>query len=220
MPGFPLARGSDWAGGRDHTQSRVPSGGEPPAVERQLHLHHTPSRIPQPWGTTSCREAAPLTPHAQPDTPAVVNHQLSRGSSTYTTRPAGYPSGGEPPAVERQLHLHHTPSRIPQRWGTTSCREAAPLTPHAQPGTPAVGCHQLSRGSSTYLRTSSCGSRHSPPPPHPPAACLAWYGVRHSVVGAFLPARSLPWLWPSSGAVGACACTVATPLSLSDKRQG
>jgi hypothetical protein len=32
-------------------------------------------------------------------------HQLSRGRSTYTTRPAGYPSGGVPPAVERPLHL-------------------------------------------------------------------------------------------------------------------
>jgi hypothetical protein len=82
-----------------------PSGGAPPAVERQLHLHHTPSRVPQRWGTTSCREAAPLTPDAQPGTPAVGYHQLSRGSSTYTTHPAGYPSGGVPPAVERQLHL-------------------------------------------------------------------------------------------------------------------
>jgi hypothetical protein len=27
-----------------------------------------------------------------------------RGRSTHTTRPAGYPSGGVPPAVERQLH--------------------------------------------------------------------------------------------------------------------
>jgi hypothetical protein len=35
MPGFPLVLGSDWAGGRDHT----------------------PSRVPQRWGTTSCREA-------------------------------------------------------------------------------------------------------------------------------------------------------------------
>jgi hypothetical protein len=102
MPGSPLARGSTWAGGRDHT----------------------PSRVPQQWGTTSCREVAPLTPHAQPGTPAVGNHQLSRG----------------------RLHLHHTPSRVPQRWSTTSCRETAPLTPHAQPGTPAVGYHQLSRG--------------------------------------------------------------------------
>jgi hypothetical protein len=66
-------------------------------------------------------------PLAQPGTPAVGYHQLSRGSSTYTTHPAGYPSGGVPPAVERQLHLHPTPSRVPQRWGTTSCREAAPL---------------------------------------------------------------------------------------------
>jgi hypothetical protein len=82
-----------------------PSGGVPPAVERELHLHHTPSRVPQRWGTTSCREGAPLTPHAQPGTPAVGYHQLSRGSSTYTTRPAGYPSGGVPPAVERELHL-------------------------------------------------------------------------------------------------------------------
>jgi hypothetical protein len=40
MPGSPLARGSAWAGGRDHT----------------------PSRVPLRWGTsTSCREAAPLT---------------------------------------------------------------------------------------------------------------------------------------------------------------
>jgi hypothetical protein len=39
MPGFPLARGSAWAGGRDHT----------------------PSRVPQRRGTTSCRETAPLT---------------------------------------------------------------------------------------------------------------------------------------------------------------
>jgi hypothetical protein len=43
----------------------------------------------------------------------------SRGGLTglagVTTRPAGYPSGGDPPAVERQLHLHHTPSRVPQR---------------------------------------------------------------------------------------------------------
>jgi hypothetical protein len=49
------------------------------------------------------------------------------GLAGVTTRPAGYSSGGVPPAVERQLHLHHTPSRVPQRWGTTSCREAAPL---------------------------------------------------------------------------------------------
>jgi hypothetical protein len=40
-----------------------------------------------------------------PGTPAVGYHQLSRGCSTYTTRPAGYPSGGVPPAVERQLRL-------------------------------------------------------------------------------------------------------------------
>jgi hypothetical protein len=90
-------------------------------------------------------------PPAQPGTPAVGYHQLSRDSSTYTTRPAGNPSSRVPPAVERPLHLHHTPSREPQQWGTTSCREAAPLTPHAQPGTPAVGYHQLSRDSSTIL---------------------------------------------------------------------
>ena len=36
---FPLARGSAWAGGRDHT----------------------PSRVPHRWSTTSCREAAPFT---------------------------------------------------------------------------------------------------------------------------------------------------------------
>jgi hypothetical protein len=51
-----LPRGPVWAGGRDHTPSRVP-----PAVERQLHLHHSHSRVPQRRGTTSCREAAPLT---------------------------------------------------------------------------------------------------------------------------------------------------------------
>jgi hypothetical protein len=39
MPGFQLARGSVWAGGRDHA----------------------PSQVPQRWGTTSCRETAPLT---------------------------------------------------------------------------------------------------------------------------------------------------------------
>ena len=62
MPGFPLARGSAWAGGRVHTPSRETSrGGAPPAVERRLHLHHTPSRV----------------------TPAVGHHQLSRGGSTY-----------------------------------------------------------------------------------------------------------------------------------------
>jgi hypothetical protein len=94
----------------------------------------------------------------------VGNHQLSRGSSTYTTRPAGYPSGEEPPAVERQLHLHHTPSRVPQRWSTTSCREAAPLTPHAQPGTPAVGYHQLSRDSSTYTTRPAGYPRGGVPP--------------------------------------------------------
>ena len=38
-PASPIARGSAWAGGRDHT----------------------PSRVPQRWGTTSCRETAPLT---------------------------------------------------------------------------------------------------------------------------------------------------------------
>jgi hypothetical protein len=142
LPGFPLARGSAWAGGRDHT----------------------PSRVPQRWDTTSCRETAPLTPHAQPGTPAVGHHQLSRDSSTNTTRPAGYPSGGAPPAVERQLHLHHTPSRVPQRWDTTSCRETAPLTPHAQPGTPAVGHHQLSKGSSTYTtRPARYPSGGAPP---------------------------------------------------------
>ena len=43
------------------------------------------------------------------------HHQLSRGSSTYTTRPAGY-------------------------WGTISCREAAPLTRAADPRQ-LVGAH-------------------------------------------------------------------------------
>jgi hypothetical protein len=81
-PGSPLAKGSVWAGGPTRPAG-YPSGGVPPAVERQLHLHHTPSRVPQRWGTTSCREAAPLTPHAQPGSPAV----------------------GVPPAVERRLHL-------------------------------------------------------------------------------------------------------------------
>jgi hypothetical protein len=39
MTGFPLVRGFAWAGGRVHT----------------------PSRVPQQWGATSCLEAAPLT---------------------------------------------------------------------------------------------------------------------------------------------------------------
>jgi hypothetical protein len=54
-PGVPLARGSAWAGGRDHT----------------------PSRVPQRWGTTSCRNAAPLT-HTTPcfGTPSAVATQL------------------------------------------------------------------------------------------------------------------------------------------------
>jgi hypothetical protein len=51
-----------------------------------------------------------------------------REGSAWAARPAGYFSSGVPPAVKRQLHLQHTPSRVPQRWGTTSCREAAPLT--------------------------------------------------------------------------------------------
>jgi hypothetical protein len=178
MPGFPLARGSAWAGGRDHTLNRVsprwgttscreaapltphaqpgtphqlsrgrsthttrPAEYPTPAVERPLHSHHTPSRVAQRWGATSCREAAPLTPHAQPNTP----HQLSRGRSTHTTRPAGYPSGGVPPAVERQLHSHHTPSRVPpgverplhlvSQWhagGRRGCRRWCPSRPSSR----------------------------------------------------------------------------------------
>jgi hypothetical protein len=31
-----------------------------------------------------------------------------------------------------------TPSRVPQQWGTTSCREAAPLTTHTAPLRPAT----------------------------------------------------------------------------------
>jgi hypothetical protein len=151
MPGFPSRGGLPGLAGVTTRPAGYPSGGVPPAVERPLHLHHTPSRVPQRRGTTSCREAAPLTPHAQPGTPAVEYHQLSRGRSTYTTRPAGYPSGGVPPAVERPLYLHHTPSRVPQRWSTTSCREAAPLTPHAQPGTPAAGYHQRQLQLLTYF---------------------------------------------------------------------
>jgi hypothetical protein len=104
MPGLSLARGSAWAGGRDHTPSQVPQRWGTTSSQR--------------WGTTSCREAAPLTPHAQPGTPAVGYHQLSRGSSTYTTRPAGYPSGGVPPAVERHFPTYLlTHCRAPpQRW--------------------------------------------------------------------------------------------------------
>jgi hypothetical protein len=70
-----------------------------------------PAGYHQLWGTPSCREAAPLTPHAQP----------------------GTTSCGVPPAVERQLHLHHTPSRVPPAVGTPSCREAASLTYLASP---------------------------------------------------------------------------------------
>jgi hypothetical protein len=103
-PASPSRGGLAGPAGVTTRPARYPSGGVPPAVERQLHLHHTPSQVPQRWGTTSCRETAPLTPHAQPGTPAVGYRQLSRGSSTYTTHPAGYPSGGVPPAVERPLH--------------------------------------------------------------------------------------------------------------------
>jgi hypothetical protein len=104
-PASPSRGGLSGLAGVTTRPAGYPSGGAPPAVETQLHLHHTPSRVPQRWGTTSCRDAAPLTPHAQPGTPAVGNHQLPRHSSTYTTRPAGYLSGGVPPAVERQLHF-------------------------------------------------------------------------------------------------------------------
>jgi hypothetical protein len=62
--------------------------------------------------------------HDSPLCPASPSRGGLPGLAGVTTRPAGYL----------------------QRWGTTSCREAAPLTPHAQPGTPAVGYPQLSRG--------------------------------------------------------------------------
>jgi hypothetical protein len=148
--GYPSGGGStscrDAAPLTPHAQPGTPAVGLPPAVETQLHLHHTPSRVPQRWGC----------------------HQLSRRSSTYTTRPAGYPSGG----------------------GATSCRDTAPLTPHAQPGTPAVGCHQLPRHSSTYTTrpaeypsvggATSC--REAAPCTHVPRFRCAGEAAQHSAV--------------------------------------
>jgi hypothetical protein len=49
-------------------------------------------------------------------------------------------------------------ARLPPREGVCLGWRA---WPHAQPGTPAVGYHQLSRGSSTYLlaeRRRTCGA--------------------------------------------------------------
>jgi hypothetical protein len=56
MPGFPLARGSAWAGERDHTPSRVLQRWVPgpPAVERQLHSL-TIRPAPPFWGTRGYR---------------------------------------------------------------------------------------------------------------------------------------------------------------------
>jgi hypothetical protein len=77
MPGFLLARGSAWAGGRDHMPSRVPqrwgTSSCREAAPLTPHTTRPAGYVPQRWGTSSCREAAPLTPHAQPGT----------GSSTY-----------------------------------------------------------------------------------------------------------------------------------------
>jgi hypothetical protein len=64
MPGSPLVRGSAWAGGRDHT----------------------PSRVPQRWGTTSCREAAPL-PYL-PERPPACAPPAPRSPAAPQRRPA------------------------------------------------------------------------------------------------------------------------------------
>ena len=56
MPGFPLARGSVWAGG-------CASG-------------YTPSQVPPRGGATSCRETAPLTYLLHLQLPLLVLHEL------------------------------------------------------------------------------------------------------------------------------------------------
>jgi hypothetical protein len=58
-----------------------------------------------------------------------------RGTAVGTRHlcPASPSRGGSVWASGRK----HTPSRVPQRWGTTSCREAAPLTPPTCTCTPA-----------------------------------------------------------------------------------
>ena len=121
-PGFPLARGSAWAGGRDHTPSRVPQrwGATSCREAAPSYLRdHTPSRVPQRWGTPSFREAAPYL-------------------------------------------RDHTPSRVPQRWGTTSSREAAPLT--YSPGVDHVssldGGRSVPRLVGGVLRSCCCPRQH------------------------------------------------------------
>jgi hypothetical protein len=71
-----------------------------------------------------CSRAHFLSPRAKPYRPiqlslSAVRHTADglTGLAGVTTRPAGYPSGGVPPAVERQLHLHTTDA---VRTGTSS----------------------------------------------------------------------------------------------------
>jgi hypothetical protein len=91
--------------------------GTPPAVATQLPLTHTtpcfgtPSAVQRSsthshntvfWDTTSCRNAAPLTPTQH----RVLGHpQLSQRGSTHSHTT---PCFGTPPAVAMQLHSHNT----------------------------------------------------------------------------------------------------------------
>jgi hypothetical protein len=66
MPGFPLARGSVWAGGRasGYTPSQVPPRGGATSCRETPPLTYsgyTPSQVPPRGGATSCRGTAPLT---------------------------------------------------------------------------------------------------------------------------------------------------------------
>jgi hypothetical protein len=119
IPRLVISQGFRAVVGADRARNRfvfrtTPSGSEQSphhdaALVSWLHTVRVPTRS-QDWhratavGTQQLPGQAGVT-HAQPGTPAVGYHQLSKGSSTYTTRPAGSPSGGVPPAVERQLHL-------------------------------------------------------------------------------------------------------------------
>jgi hypothetical protein len=167
MPGFPLARGSAWAGGRDHTPSRVPQRWGFHQLSRRSSTYTTrPAGYPSGGGATSCRDTAPLTPHAQPGTPAVGCHQLPRHSSTYTTRPAEYPSVGGATSCREAAPCTHVPrfrcageaaqhSAVPPGDGPrVSGRVAGTRLLGVPRHSRALGCHQLSRRSSTLSLAS------------------------------------------------------------------
>jgi hypothetical protein len=91
MPGFPLARGSAWAGGRDHT----------------------PSRVPQRWVATSCRETAPLTylnPYPNPTQASPALSPAGRATTSLTVPPTVSHTPVSP-TVAPSL-LHHLPHRV------------------------------------------------------------------------------------------------------------